>query len=124
MTVDSLGYPLRFLLTRGQDSDFLSAIPLLSHLPFLHAIADKGYDSNEIVNFICQQQAIAVIPPKSNRKVQREYDKHLYKERNLVQQAQTIQADCHTLREDGAKLPIHALSRCYYTLARLTVNTA
>jgi len=27
----------------------------------------------------------AVIPPKSNRKEQREYDAHLYKERNLVE---------------------------------------
>ena len=85
MAVDSLGYPLRFLLTPGQDSDFPSAIPLLSQLPFQGAIADKGYDSNEIVNFIHRQQAIAVIPPKSNRKVQRAYDKHLYKERNLVE---------------------------------------
>lgn len=30
-------------------------------------------------------EAIAVIPPKSNRKEQREYDKHYYKERNLVE---------------------------------------
>ncbi|WP_375359119.1 hypothetical protein [Candidatus Tisiphia endosymbiont of Neophilaenus lineatus] len=26
-----------------------------------------------------------VIPPKSNRKVQREYDKHTYKERYLIE---------------------------------------
>jgi transposase len=30
-------------------------------------------------------EAIAVIPPKSNRKEQREYDKHYYKERNLIE---------------------------------------
>jgi transposase len=27
----------------------------------------------------------AVIPPKSNRKIQREYDKELYKERHLIE---------------------------------------
>ena len=30
-------------------------------------------------------EAAAVIPPSSNRKEQREYDKHYYKERNLVE---------------------------------------
>jgi transposase len=29
--------------------------------------------------------AKAVIPPRSNRKTPREYDEHLYKERNLVE---------------------------------------
>ena len=29
--------------------------------------------------------ASAVVPPKSNRKVQREYDRELYKERNLIE---------------------------------------
>jgi hypothetical protein len=29
-------------------------------------------------------RTIAVIPPKSNRIIQREYDKELYKERNFV----------------------------------------
>lgn len=27
----------------------------------------------------------AVIPPKRNRKIQRDYDKHIYKERHLVE---------------------------------------
>jgi len=72
-------------LTAGQSSDFPEAIPLLSALPFQFVLADKGYDSNEIVTFIHQQQGIAVIPPKANRKIQRGYDKHLYKERNLVE---------------------------------------
>jgi len=29
--------------------------------------------------------AMAVIPPRSNRIVQQKYDKHLYKERNLIE---------------------------------------
>jgi len=31
------------------------------------------------------QGIIPVIPPKSNRKEHREYDKHLYKERHLIE---------------------------------------
>lgn len=48
-------------------------------------IADKGYDSNEFVAAVEDQGARAVIPPRSNRKTSREYDKILYKERNRVE---------------------------------------
>ena len=50
-------------------------------------IADKGYDSNQILNFIQEQGGVAVIPPKANRKAPREYDRELYKQRNLIEQA-------------------------------------
>jgi transposase len=50
-------------------------------------LADRGYDSNEIVDKACQQGMKAVIPPKKNRKEQREYDKDLYKFRHLVENA-------------------------------------
>ena len=50
-------------------------------------LADKGYDSDAILRFIHEQGAIAVIPPRSNRKVQREYDRELYKQRNLIERA-------------------------------------
>jgi len=48
-------------------------------------IADKGYDSSELVGSIETGGARAVIPPRSNRKEPRDYDEHLYKERNLVE---------------------------------------
>jgi transposase len=54
----------------------------------LHAkalLADKGYDADYIIEAASNMGAIAVIPPKSNRRNRREYDKELYKERNLVE---------------------------------------
>jgi len=54
-------------------------------LKYKVVLADKGYDSDKIIEFIESQDAVAVIPPKSNRKIQREYDKEKYKERNLVE---------------------------------------
>jgi transposase len=48
-------------------------------------IADKAYDSNAVVDAARRQGAEAVIPSKKNRKVPREYDKHLYKERKKVE---------------------------------------
>lgn len=48
-------------------------------------ICDKGYDSDEIVMLIESKGSLAVIPSKSNRKIAREHDKGLYKERNHVE---------------------------------------
>ena len=50
-------------------------------------LADRGYDSDEIVAFAVSKGMSAVIPPKKNRKIQRAYDKHLYKLRHLVENA-------------------------------------
>ena len=52
-----------------------------------HLLADKGYDSDAIVEQAKKQGMNAVIPPRKNRKEQRAYDKHLYKHRHLVENA-------------------------------------
>ena len=48
-------------------------------------IADKGYDANHFVVAIEAIGAQPVIPPRSNRLTPREYDRHCYKDRNLVE---------------------------------------
>ena len=48
-------------------------------------LADKGYDSQKIVDHIKPANAIAVIPSKKNRKIQRGYDRGIYKERYKVE---------------------------------------
>ena len=50
-----------------------------------YILADKGYNSDQFIAVIKASGAIPVIPPKSNRKAPRKYDKMLYKERNLVE---------------------------------------
>ena len=50
-------------------------------------IADKGYDSNEIVEMVERSGAEAVIPPRKSRKWLRMYDTFLYKTRHLVENA-------------------------------------
>ena len=50
-------------------------------------LADRGYDSNEIIQKAISQNMKVVIPPKKNRKEQRDYDKYLYKLRHLVENA-------------------------------------
>lgn len=84
-TVDALGNPLRLLLTGGQRGDATQAIPLLEGFDFSGVMADRGYDANNILDFIAQNDAEAVIPAKKNRIVQREIDWHTYKDRHLVE---------------------------------------
>ena len=85
VAVDSHGMPIRFLITAGNQADCTQGIPLLENLVLQYVLADKGYDSDAIVEYVLSQNAIPVIPPRSNRKVQRDYDKYLYKLRHLVE---------------------------------------
>ena len=87
MVTDARGQPIRFILTGGQAADSPQAIPLLTGIKTTYLIADRGYDSDEILNFVQGQGAIAVIPPRSNRRVIRTYDKEVYKRRNLIERA-------------------------------------
>jgi len=83
--VDALGNPVRLLLTAGQASEYGQANALIEGFDADYVLADKGYDSDEFVEVVEKTGAIAVIPPRRNRKVLREYDQESYKERNLVE---------------------------------------
>ncbi len=66
-------------------NDCTQAIELLGQHKAEAVLADKGYDADAIVEHVEAMGAKAVIPPKRNRKVQREYDKDLYKQRNRIE---------------------------------------
>jgi len=85
VNVDALGNPLRHLLTAGQRHDITQAEALIADYEFERIIADKSYDSDDFLQVVARIEAEAVIPPRSNRKESRTYDKHLYKERHLVE---------------------------------------
>jgi transposase len=61
------------------------AIELLGARKAEWVLADKGYDSQAIVDHIQAMGAIAVVPSKSNRKQQRTHDKELYRKRNRIE---------------------------------------
>lgn len=85
ITVDGLGYPLRFRLTGGERHDITQAEALLEGMTFEHVIADRSYDADTLVTFILQSGATPVIPARTRRKQPREYDTWLYRERHLVE---------------------------------------
>lgn len=83
--VDALGNPLKFVITPGQESDFCQANCMLGSISSAHVLCDRGYDSDNFRNKIRSQKCTPVIPGKRNRIVHVDYDKHIYKERNLVE---------------------------------------
>jgi transposase len=82
---NGLGQPVDFSITAGQVADCTQALPLLHDRTPEYVLADKGYDADSIVQYIEAQGAVPVIPPRANRKAKREYDKTLYKQRNLIE---------------------------------------
>ena len=83
--VEGLGSLARFTLTGGEAGDSPEALPLLRGLEPGSVSADKAYDSDALLDYLKASNIEAVIPPRSNRCVQREFDKHRYKSRNLVE---------------------------------------
>jgi transposase len=83
--VDALGNPVRLILTAGQVADVTQGAALVEAIPTCAVIADKGYDSDALVDVIEASGAEAIIPPRSNRNTQRNVDWHRYKARNLVE---------------------------------------
>jgi transposase len=83
--VDALGNPLRWILTGGEVADITQAPTLIEGLRAQTVVGDKGYDGDALVAQINAAGAAAVIPPRSNRREQRAYDRHVYKDRNLVE---------------------------------------
>ena len=58
---------------------------LLQAVHMGYCIADRAYDSRKIVDQIEAQGGVAVIPSQTNRIVQRQIDKTLYKQRNRIE---------------------------------------
>ena len=49
-------------------------------------LADKAYDADErVIDLLQAAGKTAVIPPKANRKVHRDYDRETYKARHLIE---------------------------------------
>lgn len=85
VVVDALGNPLRLILTGGEAGDAPQAIPLLEGFDFEKVMADRAYDTNQLLLYLEECNGEAVIPSKKNRIIQRKHDKHLYKARHLVE---------------------------------------
>ena len=72
-------------ITQGQDADITRAEPLLEKIDPDAFLADKAYDADRLIDQLTERGITPVIPPKSNRAIQRKTDFALYRERNLIE---------------------------------------
>jgi transposase len=75
------------VVTSGHIAECAQAAQLIEGIRAENLLADKGYDSDAIVEQARQQGMKVQIPPRKNRKGQRVYDKQIYKLRHLVENA-------------------------------------
>ena len=83
--MDALGNLVRFLLLPGPAHDMKGVGPLIKGVSFDALLADKAFDADWLLQGLDERGATAVIPPKTNRKIQRNYDAEVYKWRHLVE---------------------------------------
>ena len=129
LLVNELGMPLEFLITAGQISDYTPAIALLGCRQADAVIADKGYDSDAIVEHVrTKMKAEVVIPPRSHRKQPRNYDPARYKLRNRIERcfSKLKQFRRFATRYEKSKACFQALVAlaCMWIILRLYVDTA
>jgi transposase len=79
--------PVRVIVTAGNVADCTQAGGLVEGIGADALIADRGYDTDAIVEMAKEAGMVPVIPPKANRKEQRRYDECVYRLRHLVENA-------------------------------------
>ena len=75
------------LVTEGTTADCTQAAKLIEGIDAEGLIADRGYDVDAIISQAMLLRMEIVIPPKRNRRIERVYDKELYKLRHLIENA-------------------------------------
>lgn len=85
MACDALGLPIRFLLSGGEVHDSKMAQSLIDGLAAEHLLADKGYDSRQLVAAAEAAGMTVLIPSRKNSLAPRSGDAVIDRERNQVE---------------------------------------
>lgn len=103
-----MGNPIAFTLTGSEQAGVTQGLTLFDRtLGAAAAMADKGYDSDAPVKRIQSLEADAIIPPRSNRKNLRTYDRHRYKARNPIERHANLLKQFRRVTERYEKLAAH-----------------
>ena len=77
--------PVRVIITDGTVADCSKAVELIEGIDADYLLADRGYDTDAVVEKVTAAEMEVVIPPKKNRRKQRQYDKDIYEKRHHVE---------------------------------------
>ena len=82
---DALGNLVRFVLLPGQRFDTVGVAPLIEGIEFGALIADKAFDSNDIIANLNTRGAMVVISQHPRRIKPLQIDIEMYKWRHLIE---------------------------------------
>jgi transposase len=82
---DALGNLVRFVLLPGQRHDTVGVAPLIEGVEFGALIADKAFDSNDIIANLNERGAQVVISQHPRRSTPLQIDIEMYKWRHLIE---------------------------------------
>ena len=82
---DALGNLVRFVLMPGNRFDTVGVPPLIDGISFDALIADKAFDSNDIIAELNERGARIVISQHSRRAIPLPVDAEMYKWRHLIE---------------------------------------
>ena len=82
---DALGNLVRFVLLPGQRYDTIGVAPLIEGIEFGALIADKAFDSNDIIANLNTRGAMVVISQHPRRIKPLQIDIEMYKWRHLIE---------------------------------------
>ena len=83
--MDALGNLVCFELLPGQRHDIVGVPPLIKDVAFGALLGDKGFDSDALRTELDRRGAVAVIPPKANRRAAIACDFAMYRWRHLIE---------------------------------------
>ena len=76
---------MRFVLLPGQRHDTVGVRPLIAGVAFGALLGDKAFDVDWLRADLDTRGAVAVIPPKANRKAPINLDRDMYRWRHLIE---------------------------------------
>ena len=124
VVVDAKGLPFRFELTPGQRHDSQAAEGLLDALwPDSYVLANKAYDAEWIRQQIADQDAIAIIPDRSNTKQPHAFSPTLYRLRNQVERFFNRLKHCRRIATRYEKLAANYLVMIKLAAIRIWLRT-
>ena len=77
--------PVRLVVTDGTTSDASQVGELIEGIEAEYFLADRAYDTNDVIEQVIDAQMAIVIPPKRNRREKREYRTDIYEKRHKIE---------------------------------------
>jgi transposase len=113
-------------LSAGNEHDSPEGRKLLSSMKIpttkIRLLMDRAYEGDETRRIAEELGYIPVVPPKSNRKTPWEYDKELYKQRNIVERLFRRLKEFRRIFTRYDKLDIVFLSFVYFGLSIIMIK--